>query len=157
MKTNETQLSAAEAVDYAFKVLGATYGAAWDRSIGTAPITDVKTIWGEAMADFCHSDDAKRAILWALKNLPDTVPNARQFRTLCRQAPAREVPALPSPKVNPEIAAAVIGGLKASAPTTSRFDPRAWAKAILASPQGRSPTAIRMAKDALGPAYEAAQ
>ena len=142
----------ASAVDDVFAVLGATYGASWDRSLGTAPIADVKTVWGEALDDFCHSDDAKRAILWALKNLPDDVPNARKFRTLCRQAPSREAPALPLPKVNPEIAAKVIGGLKASNPTTGRMDPRAWAKAILANPQGRTPTVIQMAKRAVGEA-----
>jgi hypothetical protein len=138
------------AVEHVFSVMGATYGAAWDRSLGTAPINDVKTIWADALSDFTHSDDAKRAIIWGLKNLPDTVPNPRQFRTLCRQAPAREVPALPMPKVNPEIAAKVLGGLKAS--TTTKLDHKAWAKAILRDVQGglkRNQTSVAMARAAL--------
>lgn len=143
-------MSAAAAVDHVFSIMGATYGASWDRSLGSAPIADVKTAWGDALDDFCQSDDAKRAILWALKNLPDTVMNSRQFRTLCRQAPRREAPALPMPKVNPEIAAKVIDGLKAT--TATRHDPRAWARAILANPKGRTPTVIQMAKNAVGEA-----
>ena len=138
------------AVEHVFSVMGATYGAAWDRSLGTAPMNDVKTIWADALSDFTHSDDAKRAIIWGLKNLPDTVPNPRQFRTLCRQAPARATPLLPSPTVNPEIAAKVLGGLKSS--TTIKFDHKAWAKEILRDVQAglkRNQTSVAMARAAL--------
>lgn len=152
MSVDAIEMSATDAVEHVFRIMASTYGAAWDRSMGTAPVADVKTVWADALSDFCHSKEAKRAIMWALKNLPDTVLNARQFRTLCRQAPSREAPALPLPKVNPEIAAKVIDGLKASNPTTGRMDPRAWAKAILANPAGRTPTVIQMAKRAVGEA-----
>ena len=138
------------AVEHVFSVMGATYGAAWDRSLGTAPINDVKTIWADALADFTHSDDAKRAIVWGLKNLPDKVPNPREFRTLCRQAPAKAAPMLPSPTVNPDIAAKVLGGLKA-APSV-KVDHKAWAKAILRDVQGglkRNQTSVAMARAAL--------
>jgi len=121
-------MNAAAAVDHVFTVMGATYGAAWDRSLGTAPISDVKTAWGEALTDFMHSDDAKRAIVWGLKNLPDTVPNARQFRSLCRNAPSKTPVMLPAPTVNPEIASKVLEGLKA-APMV-RVDHKAWAHVI---------------------------
>jgi len=144
-------MNASAAVDHVFSVMGATYGAAWDRSLGTAPIGDVKTVWGDALADFMHSDDAKRAIVWALKNLPDTVMNARQFRSLCRQAPSKKPEMLQAPTVNPEIAAKVLEGLKAS--PHIKVDHKAWAKRILIDVKGglrRSPAVVQMAKNALG-------
>lgn len=143
-------MSFAAAVDHVFSVMGATYGAAWDRSLGSAPISDVKTIWGDALSDFMHSENAKRAILWGLKNLPDTVPNARQFRSLCRNAPSKEPVMLPAPKVNPEIAAKVLGGLKAHTP--AKVDHKEWARTLLdgvAAGMKRSPAVILIAKDAL--------
>lgn len=146
-------MSAAAAVDHVFNVMGATYGAAWDRSMGTAPIADIKTAWGEALNDFMHSDDAKKAILWGLKNLPDTVPNARQFRSLCRNAPSKAPVMLPAPTVNPEIAAKVLEGLKAQ--PVGRVDHKAWAHRILADVAAgmkKSPTVVQMAKNAIGEA-----
>ena len=143
-------MNAAAAVDHVFSVMGATYGASWDRALGTAPISDVKTIWGDALSDFLHTDDAKRAIVWGLKNLPDTVPNSRQFRSLCRTAPSKAPVMLPAPTVNPEIAARVLGGLKVA--TGEKVDHLAWAKRILANPDGRTPTVIQMAKNAMGAA-----
>lgn len=143
--------SSAAAVDHVFMALAAEYGASWDRSLGNAPLADVKTIWGQVLSDFMHTKEAKRAILWGLKNLPDTVVNARQFRTLCRQAPAAAVPQLPAPKVNPEIAAKVLGELKAT--SVVRVDHKAWAKAILADVKAgikRNPTSVRFAEQALG-------
>jgi hypothetical protein len=140
-------MNSAAAVDHVFQVMGATYGAAWDRSLGQAPIGDVKTMWGDALADFMHSDDAKRAILWGLKNLPDTVPNSRQFRSLCRNAPSKAPVMLPAPAVNPEIAAKVLGGLKAS--TLPKVDHKAWAHRIIArheAGQKISPTVVQMAR-----------
>ena len=138
-----------EAIDRLFKRLAATYGARWDVSLGQAPIADVKTVWGHELSAFANS---LHRIAWALENLPERCPNAIEFRNLCRQAPSPEAPALPMPKANPEIAAKVIDGLKASSPTTGRIDPRAWAKAILANPAGRTPTVIQMAKNAVGEA-----
>lgn len=140
-------MNASAAVDHVFSVMGATYGAAWDRSLGTAPISDVKTIWGDALSDFMHSDDAKRAIVWGLKNLPDTVPNARQFRSLCRNAPSKKPEMLPAPAVNPEIAARVLGGLKAQG--VQKTDWKQWARVIVINPKGRTPTVVQMAKNAL--------
>lgn len=144
-------MNASAAVDHVFSVMAATYGAAWDRSLGTAPILDVKTIWGDALSDFMHSDDAKRAIVWALKNLPDDVPNARKFRSLCRQAPAKSAVLLPAPTLNPEIAAKVLGELKSA--TMERVDHKAWARRIMTENMGglrRTPTIVQMARNALG-------
>lgn len=144
-------MNAAEAVDHVFKVMGATYGAAWDRSLGNAPIQDVKTAWGYALSDFMHSQDAKRAIMWGLKNLPDFVPNARQFRSLCQRAPSKEPVMLPAPVVNPEIAHKVLEGLLKAKPVP-KADGREWARRLLSDVDAgvkKSATSIKMAKTAL--------
>lgn len=149
-------MNAASAVDYVFTIMAATYGAAWDRSLGIAPMADVKTVWGDSLDDFCANDDSKRAILWGLKNLPDTVPNARQFRTLCRQAPAREVPQLDAPKADPQRVAtelAKLAPLRAGVASASASDSKAWARAIvrrIADGARVSPGVATMARDALG-------
>lgn len=149
-------MNAASAVNYVFTIMAATYGAAWDRSLGVAPMADVKTVWGDALDDFCANDDAKRAILWGLKNLPDTVPNARQFRTLCRQAPAREVPQLDAPKADPQRVAAELAKLaplRAGVASASASDSKAWAHHIMVRHKNGdklSPTVLAMAKSAVG-------
>lgn len=140
-------MNASAAVDHVFSVLGATYGASWDRSLGTAPINDVKTVWGDALADFMHTDDAKRAIVWALKNLPDTVPNSRQFRSLCRTAPSREVVMIPGPPADPALVAKVLVALNYK--SVQKVDFKQWARVILENPRGRTPTVVAMAKEAL--------
>ena len=99
-------------VDYVFERLAATYGAAWDRALGQTPIVDVKTVWADCLSSFLHSDDAKRAILWALKNLPERVVNAIEFRNLCRMAPARQnQEVLPAPAADPVRVAAELAKL----------------------------------------------
>ena len=104
---------AAKAVDHVFAVLEATYGPAWDRVKGAAPIGTIKTVWAYQLGQFTHSNTAKRSILWALKNLPDTAPSAMQFRNLCRSAPgAPSVLELPRPPQDPAIVAAIVGGIK---------------------------------------------
>lgn len=98
----DQSVSSDDAVAYVFEKLAATYGSAWDKSMGQAPIADVKTAWADALSGYLRSDDSKRSIMWALKNLPDRCPNSREFRTLCGHAPARVMPALPEPKADPE-------------------------------------------------------
>lgn len=91
-----------EAVEHVFSVMAATYGAAWERSLGKAPMSDIKTVWSHVINQFTHSKDAKRIILWALQNLPEDVPNSREFLALCRKAPQVEKPLLPAPVANPQ-------------------------------------------------------
>lgn len=100
-----------KAVAYVFSELASTYGAAWDKSLGQAPIADVKTKWADALEVYLHSEEAKKSIMWALKNLPDRVINSREFRTLCGHAPARVMPALPEPKADPARVAAELAKL----------------------------------------------
>lgn len=99
------------AVDHVFAVLAATYTAAWERSLGTTPISDVKTAWAYQLGQFTHSQTAKRAILWGLRNLPDSVPSAIQFRNICRMAPVTEALALPAPAADPARVAAELAKL----------------------------------------------
>lgn len=141
------------AVDHVFMVLGATYGAAWDRTLGAAPIADVKTAWAFHLGQFTHSPAAKRRIMWALKNLPDTVPNVMVFKSLCRQAPAAELPALPEPKADPTRVASELeklSSLRQAVPQpAARLD---WARRILARLEDGSKIsrgAVTMARDAL--------
>lgn len=145
----------AEAVDYVFRTLAATYGAEWDRSMGNAPTSDVKTVWLDALEPFTGNEAAKRRILWALKNLPDRAPNVRQFVALCRLAPAPEVPMLPEPKADPERVKAELAKLGRVVGTgpVSAVDHKAWARAIIARHEAGEkirPLNLRFARDALG-------
>ena len=99
MTTDSVELM--DPVEYVFSRMAATYGAAWDKSLGQAPIVDVKTVWADALSGYLHSDEAKKSIMWALKNLPDRCINSREFRTLCGHSPARVTLALPEPVANP--------------------------------------------------------
>lgn len=120
-------------VEYVFKRLAATYGAAWDRSLGQAPISDVMTVWDYQLQQFTQSTAAKKMIMWALDNLPDRCPNVIEFKALCRRAPLAAPLALPEPSADPERVAAELAKLaplKAMAATS--VDHKAWAKRLKA-------------------------
>lgn len=144
----------AEAVNYVFDRLAAAYGAAWDRSLGEAPIADVKTVWSDCLASFLHSESAKRSIMWGLQNLPDRVPNAMEFRGLCRHAPAVKVEALPEPKADPERVKAELAKLgHVRMATGSPHGMRDWAhrlKARHAAGEKLNMNQIRCYTEALG-------
>lgn len=141
------------AVEHVFSMMAATYGHAWEKSLGQAPIADVKTVWANALDGFMHSEAAKRAIVWGLKNLPPRVPNSIEFRDLCRLAPAAKEVALPAPAVNPEIAAMVIEGTRKKIEVATPIDFRAWAKRIITDYNGglrtHTVTAVAMARRAM--------
>lgn len=139
-------------IDRIFQRCAASYGAAWDRSLGTAPLNDVKSAWGHELAGFA---DRLGLIAWALENLPEDPPNAIRFRNLCRQAPVLDAPPrLERVIASPERVAAELAKLqptlKAPAPRRSNV---AWAHAILAEYErtGRmNPTKLTMARAAVG-------
>lgn len=143
-----------EIVNYVFSRLAAEYGSAWDRSLGNAPMADVKTIWAEKLDSFTDTPELKKCVMWALANLPERCPNSIEFRNLCRQAPSEQPLTLPLPKVNPEIAKMVIEGTKKSLQGSQSVDLRGWAKAILRDHKGglkrSTPTAVSMARRAMG-------
>lgn len=129
---------------------GATFLARW-RDFDAQALNAVKSDWMHELSGF---EKAPHAIAFALANLPERAPNIVEFRNLCRQAPAAEVPALPEPKADPARVAAELAKLgpfrerlAAAAPTD---DFKAWAKRLVANPEMTTPTTLRMAKDALG-------
>ncbi|MDE2100292.1 MAG: hypothetical protein KGL39_23780 [Patescibacteria group bacterium] len=143
-----------EAVDFVFRTMAATYGAEWDRSVGLAPIADVKTVWGDVIEPYCQNNDSKRAIMWALKNLPERAPNARQFAALLRLSPEVEKPRLEAPRADPErvkAELAKLGAAKTKA-TTNPVDHKAWARRIISRHEAGGkvrPISLRFAREAL--------
>ena len=82
------------AVERLFERFLATYGTEFSNKWGGAPISDVKSVWADELSGFANRLDA---VAWALQNLPERVPNAVQFKALCRMAPAPAAKALPAP------------------------------------------------------------
>jgi hypothetical protein len=141
-----------QAIDRLFTRLGATYMAQWDRALGSAPLGDVKTLWAHELSPFANS---LHRIAWALENLPPRCPNVIEFKQLCRQAPAPDVPELPEPKADPERLKqelSKLGDLRAKLATDTRVDHKAWAKRIMVryrAAERINPTVLRFAREAL--------
>ena len=144
-------------IERVFLRLAATYGAAWDRALGQAPIGDVKTVWAHELSAFLQTREAMKRIAWALENLPERCPNAIEFRNLCRQSPAADVPQLAAQETaaDPSRVAAELAKLRSlqTRQTAAISGCRNWARAILARVERGdrvSPTVVAMAKHALG-------
>ena len=140
------------AIDRLFKRLSATYGADWERSLGATTEIDAKSVWAHELEQFKGS---LHRVAWALENLPERCPNVIAFKNLCRQAPAPEEIALPAPKADPARVAselAKLGHMRATTFVAAQAGRLDWAKKILANPEGRTPTVIQMAKNAMGAA-----
>lgn len=148
-----------KAIDRLFERLAATYGAQWTRQWQDVPMMDVKTAWAHELDVFGGS---LHRMAWALENLPPKCPNVIEFKHLCRQAPAPEVPRLPEPKADPERVKAEmskLGQLRETLLATDRHDRLDWARRIVAKRIACVPvtqTVFKMAKDALVAAGEAA-
>jgi len=137
-------------IDRLFERLSMTYGIAWDNSIGTAPLNEIKSFWMNQLAGFMQSKESMMAISWALNHLPERTPTLVQFRNLCYQAPAVEKPQLPSPPADPERVKQELG--KLAGMNTPKSDPKDWARKILgdyAAGVKKSPTVVQMARNAL--------
>jgi len=139
-----------ETIEWLFKRLLATYGAAWDRSLGTAPILDVKAAWAHELSGFSGRLDD---LAWALENLPERCPNVIEFRALARSAPAPKAARLepPPPKAAPQQVSAALERMRADPGDDP--DRRNWARRILARREAGekvSPTVVEMARNALG-------
>ena len=127
-----------------------TYGIAWDNSIGTAPLNEIKSFWLNSLSGFMQSKESMMAISWALNHLPERPPNLVQFKNLCYQAPAVEKPQLPSPPADPERVKQEFA--KLAAIKKVNYDPKDWARKILgdyAAGVKKSPTVVQMARNAL--------
>lgn len=130
-------------VERLFERLIATYGNEFASNWATSNIANVKSAWAYELAG--HANNLG-AIAYALENLPERAPNLIAFRNICRTAPQKDAPALERQKADPAIIAMVMQ--KHAAPV-ARVDFKEWARVILATPKGRTPTAIQMAKNAL--------
>lgn len=141
-----------KAVDRIFSRLSATYGAAWDRAMGSAPLDDVKAAWAHELSGFAAR---LQDVAWALEHLPERCPNVIEFRNLCRQAPAPELPRLESPKADPARVAEAMQKLaplrvQQGAACTANKD---WAHRILARAEAGeriTPYSLMSARMALG-------
>lgn len=137
-------------IDTLFETLAATYGAAWDRSLGTAPVSDVKTVWSHQLSGFSVAD-----IRHALDHLPTRCPNVFEFRDLCRTAPRKDGPRLEIPKADAAVIAAEIErqvGVRQSIASRSN-DPKGWARAVVRRVEAGErirPITWKFAKQALG-------
>jgi hypothetical protein len=116
-----------KAIDRIFSRLAATYMAAWDRSLGAVPLSDIKTAWSYELGGF---ENRLQDVAWALDNLPEKPPNVIEFKKLCRLAPVTETPQLEAPKADPERLKAELAKLGHIAQRPPRHD-LDWAHAIM--------------------------
>jgi len=138
-----------KALDRLFQRLSATYGAAWSRQWADVPVSDVKAAWAHELDVFSQS---LHRIAWALENLPPKCPNVIEFKAICRQAPAPDLPRLPEPKADPERVKAELLKLNSQS-HVAKQDPKDWARRILARKEAGeklNPTSLRFAREALG-------
>ena len=136
-------------IERLFDRLMATYGNEFLTKYGSADVGAVKSVWAHELAAFA---DSLHRIAWALENLPERCPNAIEFKKLCYSAPAPDALALPEPKADPARLAAELAKLaplREKLATTQKVDFKQWARVILETPKGRTPTAIAMARRAL--------
>lgn len=144
----------AEVIDRLFSRLSAVYGVAWDRQMGSAPLSDVKSAWAHELAGFA---DKLGMLAWALDNLPERCPNVIEFKHLTRRAPVPEAARLPEPKADPARVAAelakVAPAVESARSTLGFVDHKAWAKRLIArhaAGERLTPTCLRFARQALG-------
>ena len=138
-------------IDRLFERLSMTYGNAWDNSLGSAPLNEIKSFWMHELAGFLKSKEAMMSISYALDHLPERPPNLVQFKNLCMQAPIVKPLALPEPAADPERVKQELAKL-APLRMGPGVDPKEWAHRILAEyAAGRKkPVAVvQMARDAL--------
>lgn len=128
----DENLGSRATVEYVFKVLAAAYGAAWDRSLGNAPVEDVVDVWANALDGLTQSPEARKSIQWALNNLPDRCLNSMEFRKLCMQAPLPVVVQLPSPNADPARVSGELSKLALLRSQSVHAGSRDWARRIVA-------------------------
>lgn len=139
-------------IDRLFERLSMTYGIAWDNSIGTAPLNEIKSFWLHSLSGFMQSKESMQAISWALGHLPERPPNLVQFKNLCYQAPAVEKPQLPAPPADPVRVNNELAKLATMRIGAQKIDPKDWARKILgdyAAGVKKSPAVVEMARNAL--------
>ena len=95
-------------VESLFGKLAALYGDQFLRKWEHVPKADLLRTWAEGLGPYADDGEHRGMRLkWALSQLRDNnpfPPSLPEFIALVRQAPRPEVPALPAPKVAPEVA-----------------------------------------------------
>lgn len=140
-----------KAIDRLFERLALTYGNQWANLWNGLDENAVKSMWGHELQAF---GNRLEAIAWALENLPAKVPNAIEFKQLCRLAPLPPEKQLPAPKADPERVRqelAKLGELRKASKGVG-FDHKGWARAIIArhdAGEKLNPTTLRFAREAL--------
>lgn len=120
-----------EVIDRLFSRMAATYGASWDRSLGSAPLAEIKAAWAHELGGFAGKEKLQD-VAWALENLPEKVPNVIEFRALCRRAPQPEFKQLPAPTQDPKLVAEVVNVVKSKLTQLPAVDPKDWARKLKA-------------------------
>ena len=139
-------------IDRLFERLSLTYGNAWQTSLGTAPLNEIKIFWLHELSGFMQSKESMMAISWALNHLPERPPNLVQFKNLCFQAPAVEKLQLPAPPADPARVSKELSKLADMRITNKKVDPKDWARKILADYAAgakKTITVVEMARNAL--------
>jgi hypothetical protein len=84
-----------DGLDYIFAVMGATYGAAFNRHFEGMDLDLVRTVWANALGGFLTY---KPSLRHAIKLLPpDFPPSAVKFRDFCNSGP--HIPVKPVLKI----------------------------------------------------------
>lgn len=140
-----------KAIDRLFDRLTATYGRDFTARWEGLDQNVVKSSWAHELSGF---ENCLHMIAWALENLPERAPNVIEFRSICRKAPALDLPALPEPKADPERVKAELAKLAPlrQAAAHARADRGDWARRILqrhADGAKISPTVLSMARDGM--------
>lgn len=139
-------------IDRLFERLSMTYGIAWDNSLGSAPLNEIKAFWLNELLGLLQSKESMISISWALNHLPERPPNLVQFKNLCYQAPAVDKPQLPAPVADPARVTNELAKLATFRIRDKQADPKDWARKILgdyAAGAKKSPTVVEMARSAL--------
>ncbi|NMM21564.1 MAG: hypothetical protein HHJ15_16685 [Rhodoferax sp.] len=148
-------------IDRLFARLNATYGRDFMSRYEGQDSAAVKTSWSHELDGYQSN---LKPLAWALENLPERCPNVIEFRTLCRRAPADEVPLLAEPKADPARVAAELeklGHIKVKS-STAQNGMKDWAHRLKSrhdAGQKLNMNQVRCYREALGlnePAMEAA-
>lgn len=136
-------------VDKIFAKLALAYGRDFLARWEGLEIAEVKADWAHELGGFAGQPEA---IAYAFAHLPAKAPTVIEFRAICRQAPAPELPRLEAPKADPERVHAELAKL-APVRDGAMLDPKDWARRILARADAgerinRMP--LLMARQALG-------
>lgn len=95
-------------VESLFGKLAALYGDQFLRKWEHVPKADLLQTWAEGLGPYADEGEHRgQRLKWALAQLRDNnpfPPSLPEFIALVRQSPRPEVPALPAPKVAPEVA-----------------------------------------------------